>query len=328
VLAKQKNKKPRTIKTAETANESSKENSKINDADYAIAISNADIQQRYAAVNRIKKQALLAYIAEDNVDPRIAHAALSRITLPSLLKDIAGRAAYASVRKVSEARHLQQWRKDLTSADWRATEGAFGRIEYRVSVQNKNPELAYKNIGFQPSHFYFTSGPGLPLNGTVGPGSSVDMDTSSCYNSTVCFESKPLLLSAEPVLPAQNEKEPVLIGWKALKQAKHQNSGAKPEICDEAVIGSTVQSNVLAEIVKVTTHIVITAADPNFDELTYSWSASNGTIRKNGSPVVYWDRPVENNGHDNGRMKPGSITVVVSNSSGEKAEKTFRLDYP
>jgi hypothetical protein len=299
--------------------------------DYEIAFSNAPNEKREEAIGRINNQFLLSYIAEDNVNPRIAHAALGRITLPSLLKNIAGRAAYASVRKLAEARRIEQWRKDLETTGGHCEQYFGGWISCNVSIQNKNPELSYTNIKYQPlnSTFHSILPPEvwLMINDTVKPASSkrLPVSTADVYNlGADNFNGRILLLQAEPLLLAPNEREPVLAGWKASKPTRQQLIGATPEISEEAVIGSTVQSNVFAEIVSVTTHIIIIASDPNFDKLTYNWSASNGTIRRNGSSLVYWDRPVDK--RDNGRVQPGSITVVVSNSRGEKAEKTFRMD--
>ncbi len=327
----QKDKIPKTTKAAEAIEESSKKNNEINNTNYAIAISGAAIEGRFVAIKRINNQFLLAYIAKDNVDPRIAHAALGRITLPSLLNDVAGRAAYASVRKVAEARRLQQWRKDLElTGSWIC--GSFGNYatnnQCRVTIRNKNPELTYVDIQWQPSNFPFLGGEGPTLSGRADPASSDVLYEYSYSNCPSCYKSEPLLISANPVLFAPNEHEPVITGWKALKPSTQQLSGVTPEISEITDMSSTVRSDVFAKIVGVTSNIKIAASDPNFDKLTYSWSASNGTIRNKESSAVIWDRPVDRDGPGNGRVQSGSITVVVSNSRGEKAEKTFRLDYP
>jgi hypothetical protein len=328
-LEKQKDAIPKTTKAAGPGEGSSNNNSEINRENFTLAISNAAIEKRFIAIKRITNQFLLAYIAKDKVDPRIAHAALGRITLPSLLKDIAGTAAYASVKKVADARRSEQWRKDLElKGSWICgSPGSYAtNNQCRVSILNKNPELTYVDIHWQPSHLFLIGGDGMTLSGRADPASSNVLYEYSYSSCPSCYKSAPLLLSANPVLFTPNEHEQVIARWKALKPATQQLGNVTPEISEIADIHSTVQSDVFAKITGVTTTIKITASDPNFDNLTYSWSASNGTIRQNKSSAVIWDRPVDRSGPGNGSLQSGSITVVVSNSRGEKAEKTFRPD--
>ena len=69
----------------------------------------------------------------------------------------------------------------------------------------------------------------------------------------------------------------------------------------------------------MTTEITIDAWDPDFDALTFEWTASNGSITGNG-PVGVWKRVVENS-----RLVPGTVTVAVSDGRGGKTTATYEM---
>jgi hypothetical protein len=61
------------------------------------------------------------------------------------------------------------------------------------------------------------------------------------------------------------------------------------------------------------------AVDPDGDPLTYTWTASNGSITANGLSAT-WTRVIEL-----GRPKPGSATVTASDGKGGAAPFEFRF---
>lgn len=91
-----------------------------------------------------------------------------------------------------------------------------------------------------------------------------------------------------------------------------------PIISENAVVSNTTESNMLQEIVGVTTKITIKASDPDRDPLTYAWTASNGSITGNGATGI-WKRVLVNGD----RLVPGTATVVVTDGRGGQAKYTF-----
>lgn len=61
------------------------------------------------------------------------------------------------------------------------------------------------------------------------------------------------------------------------------------------------------------------AVDPDGDPLTYTWTASNGSITANGLSAT-WTRVIEF-----GRPKPGSATVTATDGKGGAAPFEFRF---
>ena len=91
-----------------------------------------------------------------------------------------------------------------------------------------------------------------------------------------------------------------------------------PIISENVVVSNTTESNMLQEIVGVTTKIVIKASDPDGDSLTYTWTASNGSITGNGATGI-WKRVLVNGDH----LVPGTATIVVTDGRGGRAKYTF-----
>lgn len=60
----------------------------------------------------------------------------------------------------------------------------------------------------------------------------------------------------------------------------------------------------------VTTMTAPSATDPDGDQLSYAWSASNGTIVGNGLTAT-WDRAIAN-----GQEAPGKVTLTASDGRG------------
>lgn len=76
-------------------------------------------------------------------------------------------------------------------------------------------------------------------------------------------------------------------------------------------ISTQFQYNSLGQLVgAVTTITIAPAVDPDHDPLTYSWTASNGSISGNGVTAT-WNRVIEF-----GRVKAGNVTVVVRDGRG------------
>jgi Big-like domain-containing protein len=67
-----------------------------------------------------------------------------------------------------------------------------------------------------------------------------------------------------------------------------------------------------------TINVLTPAIDPDGDPLTYTWTASNGSITANGLSAT-WTRVIEL-----GRPKPGSVTVTASDGKGGAAPFVFR----
>lgn len=97
-------------------------------------------------------------------------------------------------------------------------------------------------------------------------------------------------------------------------------TNAPPVISPHIISKTTVSSNILNEITGVTTVIVISAHDPDGDELTYEWTASNGTVTPDATMpnTAVWERELVG-----GNPTPGTVTVVVSDGRGGEAAYTF-----
>lgn len=70
-------------------------------------------------------------------------------------------------------------------------------------------------------------------------------------------------------------------------------------------------------VVGVTTTIEVKASDLDSDQLTYSWTASVGTITGDG-PKGTWKRPL-----DAGQPSSGVVSVVVADSKGATVSRDF-----
>jgi hypothetical protein len=68
-----------------------------------------------------------------------------------------------------------------------------------------------------------------------------------------------------------------------------------------------------------TINVLTPAVDPDGDPLTYTWSASNGSITANGLSAT-WTRVIEL-----GRPRPGAATVTASDGKGGAAPFEFRF---
>jgi YD repeat-containing protein len=66
----------------------------------------------------------------------------------------------------------------------------------------------------------------------------------------------------------------------------------------------------LGRLIGATTTITVTASDPDGDPLTFTWSASNGSISFNGGTAT-WRR-----GISFGMVTGGTVTVTVSDGRG------------
>lgn len=91
-----------------------------------------------------------------------------------------------------------------------------------------------------------------------------------------------------------------------------------PVIAKDTIVTTAVDSNLLGQILGVTTKITIQASDPDGDVLTFRWTASNGSITGNG-PSGTWKRELTSGG----QPIPGTATVVVTDGRGGQAEYTF-----
>jgi hypothetical protein len=67
-----------------------------------------------------------------------------------------------------------------------------------------------------------------------------------------------------------------------------------------------------------TINVLTPAVDPNADPLTYTWTASNGSITANGLSAT-WTRVIEL-----GQPKSGTATVTASDGKGGAAPFEFR----
>jgi len=70
-------------------------------------------------------------------------------------------------------------------------------------------------------------------------------------------------------------------------------------------------------VVGVTTTIEIKASDPDGDSLTYTWTATVGSITGDG-PKCVWKRPIVM-----GQPGPGVVTVVVTDGKGGRISREF-----
>ena len=91
-----------------------------------------------------------------------------------------------------------------------------------------------------------------------------------------------------------------------------------PVIAKDTIVTTAVDSNLLGQILGVTTKITIQASDPDGDVLSFRWTASNGSITGNG-PTGTWKRELTSGG----QPIPGTATVVVTDGRGGQAEYTF-----
>ena len=73
--------------------------------------------------------------------------------------------------------------------------------------------------------------------------------------------------------------------------------------------------DLVGAVTKIT--IVTKPIDPDRDRLRYTWKATNGRIRGNGT-VGVWNRVIRY-----GEPKPGVVTVVASDGRGGKATAKF-----
>jgi hypothetical protein len=91
-----------------------------------------------------------------------------------------------------------------------------------------------------------------------------------------------------------------------------------PVIANDAIITTAARSDVLGQIVEVTTSITVQASDPDGDVLTFRWTASSGAISGKG-PTGTWKRELTSSG----APAPGTATVVVTDGRGGRATHTF-----
>jgi hypothetical protein len=105
----------------------------------------------------------------------------------------------------------------------------------------------------------------------------------------------------------------VMLGCKWISGSNHA-----PTISEDVIFSTTTESNLLGEITGVRTKITIQASDQDEDVLTFSWTASNGTVTGKG-PSGTWQRQLTSSGE----LVPGSATVVVSDGRGGEAQYTY-----
>lgn len=129
-----------------------------------------------------------------------------------------------------------------------------------------------------------------------------DATTSSCGNTGNTNIYLPIIFKSPPSLPPGSNHSPVFPNPFALQtftQYQYSPSGQ--------LIGA------------ITTITIPAASDADGDPLTYTWTASNGNISSSGLSAT-WIRVIEF-----GRVKSGSVTVVVQDGRGGSQSKTINF---
>jgi len=262
---------------------------------------------------------VLLRIAKNEPDQTTFLTVLVNLKDRQSLIDVARTAKYKSTRAIVSARLTSSWRRDLEFLSSHCTfEQSMARCE--VSVKNKSETLAYSGFTFLPAGAILRADPEmLPgLGGTAEPGrtSTIQGLMSLLLRQFLEGYSNPIdVRYAIPVLPQQatdlsagGEAGPYVPG-------PHR----PPEVAAQHTVRTTTSSDVLARIVGVTTEITIDAWDPDFDPLTFVWTATNGSIAGNG-PTAVWQRVIEKD-----RLVPGTVTVTVSDGRGGETKATFDM---
>lgn len=300
---------------------------------------------RAAALEKLTDPAVLAQIAQDDPSPELRRSAILKVKdVPVLLRiaknepdqttfltalvnlkdrqslvDVARTARYKSTRAIMGARLTSSWRRDLEFLSSHCTfERSLARCE--VSVENKSETLAYSGFTFLPAGATMRADPEmLPgLGGTAEPGqtSKIQGLMSGDWRQFLEGYSNPIdVRYAIPVLP--QEATDLSAGGEAGPYVPGPNRA--PQVPGRPILRTTTSSDVLARIVGVTTEITIDAWDPDFDPLTFVWTATNGSISGNG-PTAVWQRVIEKD-----RLVPGAVTVTVTDGHGGETKVTYEM---
>jgi hypothetical protein len=233
---------------------------------------------------------------------------------------VARTAKYKQTRAILTARLNQAWRRDLELSPSHCIAESATYTVCLVTVKNKSDSLAYSGFTFRPINTSITD-----LENAPGMGGSVEPGETATINAALNGDWRGLVLRvpngaievlyAEPMLP--KGATDLRAGGEAGPYVPGPNN--PPLISERASIRTTTSSNVLAEITAVTTQITVDAWDPDLDPLTFSWTATNGTIEGNG-PSCVWHREFHGI-----HLIPGTATVTVTDGRGGKTTLGFNM---
>jgi len=273
---------------------------------------------RRKAILKVKDGPLLLRIAKNEADQMTLLAALVNLKDRQSLVELARTARYKSTRAMMTARLTFSWHRDVQIGTTHYTVSP-QYTDCEVPVTNGSQEFAYSGFKFVPPGVAIDDPEKLPdMGGTVEPGQKGTIKAALNGDWRGLLERNPgpiQVLGAIPLLP--NGATDLSAGGIAEPYVAGPNRA--PEIAAQHQVRTTTSSNVLAQILGVTTEITIDAWDPDFDPLTFEWTASNGSIAGNG-PVGVWKRVVENS-----RLVPGTVTVTVSDGRGGKTTATYEM---
>ncbi len=284
-----------------------------------IAVKDPSPDLRRWAILQIKDARVLGWIAKNETDLLPLRAALFNLKDRPSLVDVAHAAKYKQTRAILTARLNHSWRRDLELSPSHCTAQGANYTTCQVTVKNKSDSLAYSGFTFRPINTSIADVEAAPgMGGSVEPGGTTTLNASlgGDWRSLVLHYPDAIeVLYAEPMLP--KGASDLRVGGEAGPYVRGPNN--PPLVSEHETIRTTTTSNVLAEIKAVTTEITVDAWDPDLDPLTFSWTATSGTIEGTG-PVGTWHREFHGS-----RLVPGTATVTVTDGRGGKTTVSYEM---